>query len=514
MSIGLYAARSTSEGSKKYFFADQNLTWFIVGLSLFATSITGNQILGIIGMATLEFLVPGQFGAIAALSLLILGWLFAPDMLREKISTAPEYLEKKFNKSSRTFFAVFSVIFYFFVRLSITLFAAGIILSKLFSIDPFTASQIIVIITGFYVIIGGFSAVTYTQAVQSIFMILGVLAIVILGLYKVNDLGLIWNKLTISSHNIIQPLFYSRWAEILTFIGGLIIGSWFWCTDQFIIQRILSIKNKEHARRSTVLASFLYIILLVFILLISISAGIIYSDKGVYITFSKLILELNLHYGLTGLILSGALAMLMASLASLYSSVATIFTYDFTNKNINNISDRKLVLKGRLVTLTVVIFSIVWIPIIRMVSNGFIVLLIQLPVFCSPAIAAVFIFGRMHKEKLINSAIPVMIIGIFLGILYTILIHTDSVSVFNSIANVPFVYFIIVSFGLSYMALSLQSRKQAHTAPREFKSSLKLSHIGELFLDNNPKDNHIIINATLSVILVLLVISMWWVFKI
>ena len=514
MSLGLYAARSTSEGSKKYFFADQNLTWFIVGLSLFATSLTGNQILGIIGMATMESLIPGQFGAIAALSLLILGWLFAPDMVKEKISTAPEYLERKFNKSSRTFFAAYSLIFYFFIRLSITLIAAGIILSKLLSIDPFTASQIIVILTGFYVIIGGFSAVAYTQAIQSVFIFLGVVTIVILGINKVGDLGLIWSRLTVSSNDFIQPLFYSKWAEFLTFIGGLIIGLWFWCTDQFVVQRIISSKDKEEARHSTVLAAFLHILLIIFILLISISAGIIYSDNGIYLAFSKLILELNMHIGLNGIILSGALAMLMASLASLFSSVATIVTYDFTRNSRKAVSERKLVLKGRLITLIVVIFSILWIPIIRIISDGFLIFLIKLPVFCSPAIAAVFLYARTHQEKISNSAMPVMVLGTILGFFYTVLIHFNNESIFNSIANIPFVYFVIVSFGLSYMALSLQCRKQAQAAPKEIKSSYKFNQLAELLLIGNSRDSNIVINATLSVILVLLVISVWWVFNI
>ena len=518
MSLGLYAARSVSEGSRKYFFADGNLTWLIVALSLFATSITGNQILGFIGITSKESLIPGQFGAIAALSMMILGWIFVPVFIKEKIKTVPEYLEIKYNRSSRKVFAVFTIGFYFFIRLSLTLIAAGFILSNLLNIDPFTASQIIVIITGIYVIMGGFSAVAYTHAVQSFFILVSIGAISILGIFEVGDIGIIWNKLTLASEDVIQPLMHSKWIEIFSFIGGLITGLWFWCTDQFVVQRMLSIKDKDHARRATVLAGFLHVLIMIFLLILSISAGILYMNKGTYLTFSKIISEMDMHTGLTGLISSGALAMLMASLASLYNSIATVITYDFSGTSALMDSDRKLVLKGRLITLGAVIFSILWIPIIRVAPDGLIVFLIKIPVFCAPPIAAIFVFAHFHKEKIIGSAVPVMIAGTILGLAYTAISFSKNLLfidliIIKHITELPFYLFVIVLFGLSYLALYVQNRNRMHADNRK-KVNVNLDIRKQLFLYGNSSQKSLSVNAALSVILMIIIISMWWIFRI
>ncbi|HES59129.1 MAG TPA: hypothetical protein ENO18_01745, partial [Caldithrix sp.] len=432
MSLGLYVSRSTSDGSKKYFFANNNVSWFIVALSLFATGITGNQVLGIVGMVSMDNLIPGQFGAIAALAILMLGWIFAPEYLKEKIKTVPEYLEKKYDRSSRKLFAVFSIIFYFFIRLSITLIAAGLILSRLLSIDSFTSSQIVVIFTGIYVIIGGFSAVVYTQAVQSFFILIAVTAFAILGIYQVGDFGLIWTKLTVTSNEILKPLLFSETVEILSFLGGLIIGIWFWCTDQFIVQRMISVRNEDHGRRATVLSGFLHIILMIIIFIIVISAGVLYSDRLLYLAFSQMFLKMTMQTGLNGLILTGTLAILMASLASLFNSIATIIVYDFSHQKNQTNSERKLVLKGRLITLAAVIFSILWIPIIRIAPEALLSILIKLPVFCSPAAAAIFLYARIHDKYGYSGAFPIILIGTIAGAFYTLLIYLKDNSQMDS----------------------------------------------------------------------------------
>jgi SSS family solute:Na+ symporter len=519
ISVGLYGARSISDSSRKYFFANHNLSWFIISLSLFATNITGNQVLGIIGVSSMDNLIPGQFGAIAALSILVLGWVFAPDFIKGKIRTAPEYLEKKYNKSSRILFAIFSVIFYFFIRLTITLLAAGFVLSKLFNIDAFTVSQIIVILTGIYVIIGGFPSVVYTQAIQSFFILLTVFFLAILGIFKVGDLGLIWNELTVSSNAIIKPLFSSGEMKILSFIGGLIIGIWFWCTDQFIVQRFISAKNNYHARQATVFSGFLHILVLIFILIITISAGILYSDRVLYLAFSKIILEMTMQIGLKGIILTGILAILMASLASLFNSIATVIAYDFAHINIQAISEHKLVLKGRLITLAVVIFSIIWIPVIRIAPMELFSFLVILQIFCAPTIAATFLYARIHNNSGFNGANTVILIGTIIGILYTSIIYFRDLSFFDfqiisSIINVSYMYFIIILFGSSYLVLSVLNRKKSHSLIKKLKHKFSFDQLKYIFLPGQSHSSEITMNATLSVILAIIVISMWWVFKI
>ncbi|MEJ2054698.1 MAG: hypothetical protein P8X42_12330, partial [Calditrichaceae bacterium] len=397
--------------------------------------------------------------------------------------------------------------------------AAGIILSKLLSIDPFTASQIIVILTGIYVIIGGFSAVAYTQIVQSFFIILSLIAITLLGVYKVGDLGIIWTKLTTASNAMIQPLIHSEWNVLVSFIGGLIIGVWFWCTDQFVIQRVVSIKDENHARSAAVLAGFLHIFIIVLLIVISICTGVLYLNRGIYLTISKIIIEMNMVSGLNGLILSGALALLMASLASLFSSAATIFTFDFSRRNFTKRTERRLLLKGRLVTLAIVIFSILWIPVIRLTPESVLIFMVKIPVFCAPVITAVFIFARRTPGKLPFSAAPVMIFGTLTGLVCAFASQYDisflwDISILTDFNKVPFTYFVILLFGVSYLVLLIQNRMEAQTTPEKNKDFFNKVAIKELLSVIKSQINRNSINTALSVILVILVFSMWWVFKI
>src|SRR5579884_387462 len=257
--IGLYFARK-ERTSTDYFLASRDIGWFFIGASLFVSNISTEHFIGLSGTGASSGLAVGHFEWLACLILLILGWVFVPFYLRSNVFTMPEFLERRFNRNCATYLASISVIAYIFTKISVHLYAAAIVLERVVGWSPLTAAIILVIATGIYTISGGLAAVIYTDLVQTLILLAGAIILTVIGLDKVGGFAGLRAAVPDSYFHMVKPIHDSEFPWTGIFLGAPILGIWYWCTDQVIVQRVLSAKDEGHAKAGTIFAGFLKIL--------------------------------------------------------------------------------------------------------------------------------------------------------------------------------------------------------------------------------------------------------------
>ena len=249
--------RSSAQG---YFLGGRDSGWFVIGASLFASNIGSEHLIGLAGTGAASGVAVSQFELLASLILLILGWVFVPFYLGSGVFTMPEFLERRYNATARWYLAVISIVGYVLTKISVTIAAGGIVFETLMGIDFWTGALIVVVITGIYTIFGGLRAVLYTDLLQMFVLIGGAVAVTVIGVNAIGGWGVMYETAGSEFFDLWKPASHPDfpWTGIL--LGAPILGVWYWCTDQFIVQRVLSAKNLENARRGTIFAAFLKIL--------------------------------------------------------------------------------------------------------------------------------------------------------------------------------------------------------------------------------------------------------------
>src|SRR5271168_3308629 len=257
--IGFYFARK-GHTSESYFLAGRNIGWFAIGASLFVSNISTEHFIGLAGSGATSGLAVGHFEWLACLMLLLLGWVFVPFYLRSNVFTMPEFLERRFSRNCATYLATISVMAYIFTKISVHLYAAAIVLQRVVGWNPIVAALILLVATGIYTIAGGLAAVIYTDLVQTIILLLGAMALTFIGLEKVGGFAGLRAVIPDSYFHMFRlasdPEF--PWTGIV--FGAPILGLWYWCTDQVIVQRVLSARDEAHAKAGTIFAGFLKVL--------------------------------------------------------------------------------------------------------------------------------------------------------------------------------------------------------------------------------------------------------------
>jgi len=366
--------------------------------------------------------------------ILILGWFFVPFYARSGVFTMPEFLEKRYNRGSRSVLSIISLVSYVFTKVAVTVYAGGIVfkqvfgIESMFGIDFFWISAVgLVLITGIYTIMGGMKAVLYTSLLQTPILLIGSLAVLVLGLIKVggwNEMMEICRAVPVNADgNTMTELMRSArdpeypWTGVI--LGSAIIGFWYWCTDQFIVQRVLSGRNQTESRRGAILGAA-FKLSPVFIFLIPGMIAYALNYKGIITlpdsdsAFSVLVKEL-LPIGFKGLVVGGILAALMSSLASLFNSSATLFTVDFYQKFKPEAPEKELVRVGRIATAVVVVLGILWIPVMRGLGTVLYAYLQDVQSLLAPGIAAVFLLGIASKKTTPAAGLLGLVSGFVLG---------------------------------------------------------------------------------------------------
>lgn len=416
--------RST-ESSANYFLAGRNVGWFVIGASLFASNIGSEHLVGLAGAGASSGVASGQFEVLASLILLILGWVFVPFYLRSGVFTMPEFLERRYSSGARWYLAIISIIAYVLTKISVTIAAGGIVFETLLGVPFWTGAIVVVIGTGIYTVFGGLKAVLYTDLAQAFVLIGGSIAVTVIGLGKIGGIdGLTETVLADESRESYFSMWRSMndpdfpWTGIL--FGAPILGIWYWCTDQFIVQRVLSAKNLSEARRGTVFAGFLKL-LPVFIFVIPGTIAFALQLKGELSfdkndqAFSAMVGGL-LPDGLRGLVAAGLLAALMSSLSSVFNSCSTLFTWDIYRKMKPQASEKQMVMAGQIATVVLVGFGLLWILAIAQGWKGLYIYIQSVQAYISPPIAAAFLIGVFWKRATATGALASLWVGFVLGV--------------------------------------------------------------------------------------------------
>src|ERR1700690_3037116 len=371
--IGFYFARK-ERSSPDYFLAGRNIGWFAIGASLFVSNISTEHFIGLAGSGATTGLAVGHFEWLACLILLVLGWVFVPFYLRSNVFTMPEFLERRFNRDCAVYLAAISILAYIFTKISVHLYAAAIVLERVVGWSPLTAAFILVIATGIYTIAGGLAAVIYTDLVQTLILIFGAVILTVIGMHQVGGFEGLRAALPASYFHMVKPMSDPDFPWTGIFFGAPILGIWYWCTDQVIVQRVLSAKDGGHPKAATIFAGFLKILPVFMLVLPGLIAFALFRDmftigaNGVPtngdIALPTLILNL-LPIGLVGVMIAALLAALMGAMSSVFNSASTLVTLDFYKKIKPDATERQLVGFGRVMTGVMVILGLAWVPFIH-----------------------------------------------------------------------------------------------------------------------------------------------------
>ena len=456
--IGFWAARHEKQVSSDYFLAGRDVGWLAVGASLFASNIGSEHLVGLAGTGAASGLAVGHFEWIACFMLLLLGWLFVPFYLRSAVYTMPEFLEKRFNPAARWYFTWVSVIGYVLTKISVTLFAGGVVMRAVTGFDIWTSATVLIVITGIYTIFGGLRAVIYTEVMQAVVLIVGSAALMLIGLSAVGGWSGLEAKLPHDFFSMWKPMSHPDFPWTGVVFGAPILGVWYWCTDQHIVQRVLAAKTETDARRGTILAGYLKILPVFIFVLPGMIAAALYTDvRGQADTAYPTLVTRLLPAGFKGLVLAGMLAALMSSLASAFNSCSTLLTWDVYRKLDPNASEKRLVQVGRVSTVILVGLGLAWIPFMKYISPQLYIYLQSVQAYIAPPIAACFLLGVLMPRLNGTGAMSALLVGFVLGALRLGLelgrAHLTPGSMWMWLATINFLHFAALLFVLSTVIL-------------------------------------------------------------
>src|SRR5213596_3646265 len=462
--IGYWAARREKQVSSDYFLAARDVGWFAVGASLFASNIGSEHLVGLAGSGSTTGLAVGHFEWLACLILLLLGWLFVPYYLKSGVYTMPEFLEKRYNSAARTYFTWVSVIGYVLTKISVTLYAGGVVIRAVTGWNFFTAAVVLIIVTGLYTIFGGLRAVVYTEVLQAIVLILGSATLMIIGLQHVGGIAALKAKVPAGFFSMWKPISDPNFPWTGIIFGAPILGIWYWCTDQHIVQRVLAARNIPQARTGTIFAGFLKILPVFIFVLPGVVAAALFSDITCDSAYPSLVTRL-LPVGIKGLVLAGMLAALMSSLASAFNACSTLLTWDVYKKMRPAASEQQLVKVGRISAGIMVVLGLAWIPFMKFVSSQIYIYLQSVQAYIAPPIAACFLLGLFYRRLNGSGAIASLITGLVLGLLRLILELTNKASggglapgtLWHWIATINFLHYAVLLFVICTFVLFIVS---------------------------------------------------------
>ncbi len=454
--------KNVNKTTSNYFLGGRNIGWFVIGASLFASNIGPEHLIGLAGAGASSGVAVAQFEILAGLTLLLLGWVFVPFYLRSGIYTVPEFLEIRYSSAARTYLSMISIIGYILTKISVTIAAGGIIFEAI-GLDFWLGAFIVVFATGIYTLLGGLKVVLYTHVIQMFLFIVSALTITVLGLQYVGGWDTLQQTTEAGFFNFWKPFDHPEFPWTGIVFGAPILGVWYWCTDQYIVQRVLAAKNIENARRGSIFAGFLKLLPLLLFVIPGIIAYSLSQQGKLNLTDADHALpalaQMLLPKGLRGLVVAGLLAALMSSLSSIFSSCSTLFTLDIYKKIKPNTSEKNLVVVGQVATVVLVVLGLLWIQFIEKISDQIFTYLQSVQAYIAPPITAVFLLGIFFKRLNAQGAIASLGTGFVLGITRLIgeLNKAHLSGAWFYLSNINFLHFAILLFVLCSAVLILVS---------------------------------------------------------
>jgi solute:Na+ symporter, SSS family len=440
--IVLWVIKHKKDDTSDYFLSGRSETWLAVGAAIFAANIGSEHLVGLAGAGAESGMAMAHWEMHGWL-ILVLGWVFVPFYAHSRVFTMPEFLLRRFNKDTSSTLSIITLLSYVLTKVSVTAFTGGIFLEAVLGINFWYGAIGLVLLTGIFTVLGGMKGIMTISVVQTPILIAGAILILILGLLKLGGGGIVdgWQEMVkyasadgASNMHLFHAKgdpWYNKFPGYSVFFAAAIIGFWYWCTDQHIVQRALAAKNLTQARKGTIFAGFLKILPVFMFLIPGIIAAAL-KAKGVEgfgfdsndKAYGSLVGNL-LPMGIKGLVVVGFCAALMTSLAAHFNSSATLFTIDFYKHYRPNESEHKLVLVGRIATISVVLLGLIWIPIMRSLGAVLYEYLQNVQSLIAPAIAAVFLMGVFNRKITPKAGQWGLIIGAFIGLFRLVLMIFD-----------------------------------------------------------------------------------------
>jgi solute:Na+ symporter, SSS family len=468
LGVATWVVRKGKDSATDYFLAGRNLGWWVIGASIFASNIGSEHVVGLAGSGATSGVAMAHY-ELHAWCLLLLGWVFVPFYMRSKVFTMPEFLERRFSVKSRYVLSIVSIVTFIVSKIAVGIFAGGVVFSTLFpevrinvaglDIDSFWIGSVaVIVLTGLYTMLGGMRAVAYNDAVQVVVLICGSALLTIYGVVKLGGWSELRHLCGSDMFNLWKPLIpvgqTGTWAPIIVksaghvvkqawyfndnfpWLGMLfcapIIGMWYWCTDQYIVQRALGAPDETTARRGSIFAAFLklapvYLFIVPGLVCFALAksgkipelAPMIGPDGKAIASVAQgsfpMLVEYLLPPGLRGIVVAGLLSALMGSLAGVFNACSTLFTVDLYQKWKPLASQHQIVRTGRIATAVMVLIALAWIPVIKG-AQGLYTYLQSVQGYLAPPIFVVFFFGVFFKRLNAQGAFWAMAVGFALGI--------------------------------------------------------------------------------------------------
>lgn len=480
VTLGCWAGlrrRSQSKG-KDYFLAGGTLTWPIIGLAMFSTNISTIHLVGFAQSGYETGLVKGNFEWMAAFTLIMLSLFFAPLYIRSKVATLPDYLEKRYSSACRNWLAVLSIISAIFIHIGFSLYTGAVVLNGLFGFNTFLSIIVISGLTGLYTIIGGLLAVVLTESIQTIILLVGSITMTLIGYSYVGGWSGMESVFTSPQDRELLTILRSEgensWYAI--FLGYPIIGIWYWCTDQTIVQRVLGAKDENHARIGPLFAGFIKILpTFIFVLPGLICLALVrqghFTDSiaSTKDTFAFMMTHL-LPPGLVGLVAAALLAALMSTVSGALNSIATLFSYDLYKVWKPDADDAHLIRVGRIVTFIGMVAAICWSPFLGRYTNIFDGMTVLI-CYIAPPITTVFIWGVFWRRASSLAAFSTMVGGSIVGFVIFLLDWNKEVTGWSfPFMLASFTLFVLCSIVLVVLSYFIPHKHTAESEALVWKS--------------------------------------------
>jgi solute:Na+ symporter, SSS family len=433
--IVLYAMQSKAQSGKDYFLSSRDSNWVQIGTSIFSSNIGSEHLVGLAGAGFATGMAMAHWEMHAWL-ILVLGWVFVPLYDRMKVFTMPEFLELRFSRGSRNALSFLTIASLVLTKIAVTIYAGDVVVRTLLGIDTvhifgaeidvfWVIALALAFTTGLYTVLGGLRVIMYTAVLQAPVLILGSVCILYAGLHALGhgDLMAGWHATVAAAGaniHLIRPFADPDWSWAAVLPGSAIIGFWYWCTDQYIVQRVLAGRNQQQSRRGAILAAFLKLTpvfiflvpgIIAFALTQSPEMGFKTSGDAAYTSLVAQILP----HGLRGMVACSMIVALMASLASKFNASATLFTMDFFREWYPNASGRTEVVVGRIATAVIVVMGICWVLVIKSLHSDLYVYLQSVQGYLSPAIAVLFLLGVFWTRATAPAAFWSFVVGVIGG---------------------------------------------------------------------------------------------------
>ena len=420
--LGLFFAKK-HETAEDYFLAGRSMTWPLIGFSLFASNISSTTLIGLAGDAYSTGISVYNYEWMASIVLVFFVIFILPFYLKSKIFTMPEFLEKRYDSRSRVIFSILTLFLNIVVDTAGSLYAGGLLMQLIFpSIPMWQTIVIIALIAGVYTIAGGLAAVMYTDVVQAVLLIIGSVIMTVAALMKIGS----WANVTAVTPpgmlSLVRPLSDPSvpWLGLLT--GVPLLGFYFWCTNQFMVQRVLSAKNVTHGRLGALFAGLLKLPVLFIMVLPGILARYLYPNlSNPDMVYPTLIFDL-LPAGLLGIVIAGFIAALMSQVDSTLNSASTLITMDFVKKYKPNLTSEQLMWVGRGFTALFMILASLWAPEIEKFSSLY-KYLQKILSYAIPPVVALFVIGIFWKRANAKGAFITLVSGLSIGAVSFVMIE-------------------------------------------------------------------------------------------